>query len=129
MKKNILVVDDDFAEVEELKELLEKNGYAVSTATSGEECLEKAAQGLPDLILLDVILSGAGGLSVCNRLKEGDKTRNIPVIMVTGLFGESIQKEGLRSGAEYIISKPFDPADLLWEIGDVLQKKSDMASA
>jgi len=129
MKKKILVVDDDFDMVEEIRSLLVKAGYSVITAASGDECLKKAADDIPDLILLDVILSGAGGISVCSRLKEDDKTKDIPVIMVTGLLGESIQKKGHKSGADYVLSKPFDPADLLWEVGDVLEKKNDAKAA
>jgi DNA-binding response OmpR family regulator len=49
--------------------------------------------------------------------------------MVTGLSGDSIQKQGHKSGAEYVISKPFDPADILWEIDDVLKKKGDARAA
>lgn len=122
MNKHILVVDDDFATVKELAELLEKHDYSVSVATSGEECLKKVSEQAPDLILLDVILAGEGGISVCHHLKEDPKTKDIPVIMVTGLIGDSIQQAGHKSGATYIISKPFDPSDLLWEIGDVLKK-------
>lgn len=123
MKKNILVVDDDFVAVRELKELLENHGYSVSVASSGDECLEKASEKAPSLILLDVILAGAGGISVCHRLKESPRTKEIPIIMVTGLIGDSIQETGHRSGAEYVINKPYDPADLLWAVEDVMQKK------
>ena len=123
MERKILVVDDEPAAAEMLKMRLEKNGYAVIVAGSGEECLEKAAKENPDLILLDVLLPGAGGLLTCERLKNNAKTKGIPVIMVTALFGDSIKEKGLEVGAKYLISKPYDPQDLLWEIEDVLKKK------
>ena len=123
MTKKILVVDDEPNAVEMLKIRLEKNGYTVISAGSGEECLEKAAKENPDLILLDMLLPGAGGLLTCERLKENAETKEIPVIMVTALFGNFIRKKGLEVGAKYLISKPYDPKDLLWEIEDVLKKK------
>ena len=123
MGKKILVVDDERDALEVLKIRLETIGYTVVNAISGEECLEKAAKENPDLILLDVLLPGAGGFLTCERLKENAKTKDIPVIMLTGLIGKSVKDRGLESGAKYLISKPYDPADLLWVIEDALKKK------
>lgn len=121
-KKKILVVDDEPTMVKLLRDILENEGYAVIEASSGEECLEKAVKKLPDLILLDVMLTGPSGLSICKRLKDDALTKDIPVILVTALLGESIQAKGAESGAAYVISKPYDPADLLWEIEDAIKK-------
>lgn len=123
MAKKILVVDDEPSMVRLLRDILENEGYTVIEASSGEECLKKAAGKKPDLILLDVMLAGSSGLSICKRLKDNAATKDIPVILVTALLGESIQEKGMESGAAYVISKPYDPADLLWEIEDAIKKR------
>lgn len=122
MAKKILVVDDEPAMVRMLRNVLEERGYAVIEASRGEECLEKAIKKAPDLILLDVMLPGPSGLSICKRLKDNAVTKDIPVILVTALLGESIQEKGMESGAAYVISKPYDTADLLWQIEDAIKK-------
>ena len=123
MGAKILVVDDEHDALKIIRIRLEKNGYTVITASSGEECIEKAAEEKPNVILLDVLLPGKGGFEVCKVLKGNVKTKDIPIIMVTGLLGEPVQRQGKECGADYLISKPFDPEDLLWEIEDVLKKK------
>lgn len=123
MPAKILVVDDERDMLTLLKIRLEKSGYTIITASTGDECIEKAVGEKPDLILLDVLLSGQSGFVTCESLKKNAETKNIPVIMVTALLGESAQQRGLESGAKYLISKPFDPDDLLWEIGDALKGK------
>jgi len=123
MGAKILVVDDEHDVLKMLSVRLEKNGYSVITAPDGDECMEKAAEERPDLILLDVLLSGQSGFEVCKKLKENIRTKDIPVILITALIGESAQEHGLECGAEYLISKPFDPSDLLWEIEDALKKR------
>ncbi|MCX5677579.1 MAG: response regulator [Candidatus Omnitrophica bacterium] len=122
MAKKILVVDDEPGMVRLLRDILEDEGYAVIEASNGEECLEKAAKKIPDLILLDVMLTGPSGLSICKRLKDNAVTKDIPIILVTALLGEGIQEKGAESGAAYVISKPYDSNDLLWEIEDAIKK-------
>ena len=124
MGTKILIVDDERDMLKMLRIRLEKNGYSIITASNGEECIEKAAEEKPDAILLDVLLSGQSGFEVSKLLKANIKTKDIPIIMVTALLGESVQRQGIECGAEYLISKPFDPNDLLWEIEDVLKKSS-----
>ena len=72
--------------------------------------------------MLDVLLSGLDGFKICELLKGNAKTKDIPVVMLTALIGESARERGLESGAKYLISKPYDPADLLWIIEDALKK-------
>lgn len=123
MREKILVVDDEPYMIQEITRRLGKNDYRVISATSGEEGVEKAAREKPDLILLDVVMPGRGGFGICKALKEGPETKDIPVVMVTSLFGESAKEAGRESGAAHVISKPFDPTDLLWIIEDVLKRK------
>jgi DNA-binding response OmpR family regulator len=109
--------------IREVRRRLEKNGYTVISAASGEDGIKKAVEEKPDLILLDVVMSGRSGFGICKLLKENVETKDIPVIMVTSLFGKSAVEKGVESGAAYLISKPFDPADLIWQIEDVLKNK------
>lgn len=122
MSKKILAVDDELDTLKTLKIRLETSGYEVISAVSGEECLEKAIEKKPDLILLDVLLPQLNGFRTCKLLKESAETKDIPVIVLTALIGESAKERGLESGAKYLISKPYDPADLLWVIEDALKK-------
>ncbi|MFA6320634.1 MAG: response regulator [Candidatus Omnitrophota bacterium] len=123
MAKKILIIDDEPDMLEILKFRLEKNGYKITTASSGEEGLKKAEKVNPDLILLDILLPGMSGLEVVKRMKKNRATKNIPIIMVTALISRDVKTEGLNNGAEYLISKPFDPAELLAEIKNVIEGK------
>ena len=122
MAKKILVVDDEPYMLEILQARLESNGYSVITAINGEDCLKKAGEDKPDLVLMDILLPGMSGFEVAKRLKENDLTKNIPIIMVTALIGEDAIAKGLKSGATYFISKPFDSQELLTEIKTVIEK-------
>lgn len=123
MAKKILIVDDEPDALKMMVARIKASGYEAITAGDEEECLKKAVAEKPDLILLDVLLPGMGGFGVCKSLKADPKTKDIPVIMVTALLGGTATKKALESGAEYLITKPFDAADLLWEIEDALKKK------
>lgn len=120
MTKKILVVDDEPDMVTMLKLRLEKDGYEVVTASTGEECLKAAKDENPDLVLLDILLPGMSGLEVSKRLKKDKITKNIPIIMVTALIGKDAEAKAMERGADYFISKPFDPEELSAKIKRVL---------
>ena len=122
MEKMILLVDDEPDMLEMLGLRLKKIGYKVITATTGEECLQKAEEKYPDLILLDILLPGMSGFEVARQLKVKKMTRDIPIIMVTALIGKGAETKGKEHGADYFISKPFDPEDLLSKIKTILEK-------
>lgn len=128
MGKKILIVDDeqDIREVLELR--LEIAGYNVITATDGKSCLRKAKEEKPDLILLDVMMPGINGFEVCKLLKENDKTKHIPVVMLTVLAQEKDLSKGLEKGASCFISKPFNIVDLLVEVKALMGKESKRKS-
>ena len=109
MDTTILLVDDEPDMLEMLELRLKKFGYKVITAITGEECLQKVEAKYPDLILLDILLPGLSGFEVVRQLKAKKITRDIPVIMVTALIGKDAETKGLERGADYFISKPFDP--------------------
>lgn len=121
-KENILIVDDEEDVLELLRFNLEKNGYKIDTAVSGEEALAKSRAKLPDLIILDLMLPGIDGLEVCKKLKSDSKTQNIPVIMLTAKSEEADIVTGLELGAEDYITKPFSPKVLTARVRRIFQR-------
>lgn len=124
-KANILVVEDEAEILELLVYNLEKEGYSVRPATSGEEALRLARQQPPDLTLLDLMLPGIDGLEVCKALKADSSTRNIPVIMLTARSEEADIVTGLELGADDYITKPFSRRVLLARVKAVLRRVSE----
>ncbi len=104
----IMVVDDTEANVDILVETL-GDTYDVSVALDGITALEDISENNPDLILLDIMMPGMDGYEVCKRLKEDEKTKNIPVIFLTALTEEHNEEKGLKLGAVDYITKPFNP--------------------
>jgi CheY-like chemotaxis protein len=112
----ILVVDDEPDIVNLVSRILEKAGYWVSSASTGDEALQVVTTEDPDLILLDLVMPGRSGLEVCQILKTQPKTRNIPVIMFTALGREVDRKLSSSAGADAHFMKPFKRATLLTEL-------------
>jgi DNA-binding response OmpR family regulator len=123
MAKKILIVDDDPIILRLLASRLKNSGYDVVNAIDGESGLKKAIAKKPDLVLLDIIMPGLNGFEVCKRLKENDKTKDIPVIMLTALAGEKDLSKSLEEGADCFITKPFSAVDLLHVIKTAMQDK------
>ena len=116
--KKILVVDDEPDILEFLEVILEDEGYRVAVANKGEY-LEKLDNGnLPDLILLDVLLSGQDGREIVKRLKGQERTKDIPVIMFSA--HPSAERTARKAGAEDFLAKPFDVDILLAKIAKYL---------
>ncbi len=114
MPRRILVVDDDTFILDALQELLNYSGYDVDTTPKGDEVFSKIEEYHPDLILLDIMLSGRDGRDICKMLKSNDQTKSIPVIMVSA---HPSAPEAIRDvGANDIVSKPFDIHNLLEKI-------------
>ncbi len=118
----ILIVDDEEDVLELVRYNLDKNGYKVETAATGEQALAKARAKLPDLIILDLMLPGIDGLDVCKKLKNDTKTQNIPVIMLTAKGEETDIVIGLELGADDYITKPFSPKVLIARVRRILQR-------
>jgi diguanylate cyclase (GGDEF)-like protein len=107
-RARILVVDDQPANIQILAEALQQTQFDVLIANNGMKALQIAQESnKPDLILLDVMMSGLDGFEVCRRLKSDATTRNIPVIFVTAKNNASDEEKGLSIGAVDYISKPF----------------------
>src|SRR5258708_11301154 len=110
--QQILVVDDDPDILDALQCVLEDAGYSVITCKDGVYAEELAGEAnLPKLIILDVLLSGRDGREICRKLKTNERTKRIPIVMISAQ--PSAQKSVLASGANTFIPKPFDITNLL----------------
>lgn len=121
-KHRILVVDDETDIVELLKFNLEKEGYQVLTAVTGEAAINVARNKLPDLILLDLMLPGIDGMEVCRILKRDPETAVIPIIMLTARTEDIDMVAGLELGAVDYVTKPFSPKVLVARIRAVFRR-------
>lgn len=109
MKKRILVVDDSPAILDVIVLALQAEGYEVSTSLTGA-CFRQMQHNLPDLILLDVLLSGEDGGEICQRLKSDEQTRRIPVILISAHTG--LPETARGCGADGFLVKPFHLTNL-----------------
>jgi len=108
MSIRVLVVDDNFVNVKLLEELLKSASYEVATAMSGEAALEKVVQSRPDIVLLDVMMPDMDGYEVCRRIRQNEKTAQLPVIMISALDKPGDREMGLAAGANDFLSKPIE---------------------
>ena len=122
MAKRILLADDEPDTIILVQERLKGAGYEVVTACTGEEVLEKVREALPNLILLDVVMPGMNGYRVCRRLKDDPLTKGIPVILFTALQKNDLLQTAQASGADMVISKPFEAEELLRIIRQFLKE-------
>jgi two-component system phosphate regulon response regulator PhoB len=120
--KVVLVVEDEESILELLRYNLDKAGFTVIPAGSGEDGLALARRRRPDLILLDLMLPGMDGLEVCRLLKRSRETENIPVVMLTARGEEADIVAGLELGADDYLTKPFSPRVLLAHIRATLRR-------
>lgn len=111
MNKKILVVDDDIAILEVIKIILEDNGYDVITTSQSNNILPFVKSNLPDAVLLDFLMPGANGTSVTQQLKKDDKTKDIPIIMVSA--NHDLSQTAKEADVDGFLEKPFDIEDLL----------------
>ena len=122
-KSTIVVVEDEEDIYEVVRYNLEKEGFHVHGAFSGEIAHKKITAHQPDLVLLDLMLPGISGLDLCRKLKQQDDTRQIPIIMVTAKTEDSDIVAGLELGAEDYITKPFSPRVLIARVRSVLRRQ------
>jgi len=125
MEKNgtVLVVDDTRFNVEFMADCLNLAGYDVLKAYSGEEALEIVDKAMPDLILLDIILPGIDGYTVTERLKNNEKTRIVPIVLVTSLDALEDKVKGLEAGADDFLTKPVNQVELVARIRSLIKLK------
>lgn len=129
----ILIVDDDPNIIFLIKTTLSKEPkYLIDSAESGEAALEKIEADMPDIVLLDVMMPGISGFDVCRKIKQNDKTKFIPVIIITSRRGMEDKLRGMKIGANDYITKPFNPEELRARVQAQLRIKdleSELASS
>ncbi len=121
MTQTILVVDDDLDTLTLIGLTLQRRGFTVLKAQSGPEALEKLQAGLPDLMILDVMMPNMDGYEVCRAVKADPRTAHLPIVMLTAKAQTASQLEGFRAGAVDYITKPVHPQDLVARIASVLE--------
>jgi two-component system, OmpR family, response regulator len=119
MARRILVVEDESAIADSIAHVLTREGFEVRTAEEGEAALHLAEEFGPDLVLLDLMLPGLGGLDVCRLLRARS---TVPIIMLTAKAEEVDRVVGLEMGADDYMSKPFEPRELVARIQSVLRR-------
>lgn len=112
MNSIILIVDDNAASLQTLETILDDEAYTLKMASDGPQALAQAEALHPDLILLDVMMPGMDGFEVCRRLRATPGLAEVPIIMLTALDDNASRLEGIQSGADDFISKPFDRQEL-----------------
>lgn len=118
--EKILVVDDDARLRGLLQRFLEEQGYAVKAVADGEQMDRALSREIYSLMVLDLMLPGEDGLSICRRLREGQN--DMPIIMLTAKGDDGERIEGLDSGADDYLAKPFNPKELSARIRAVLRR-------
>ena len=124
MAATILVVEDEPAIQELITYNLQLAGHRVVCAETGEQAFSLIKHELPDLILLDWMLPGASGVDVARRLRAGERTKLVPIIMLTTRTDERDKLLGLETGADDYITKPFSPRELIARIKAVLRRRA-----
>ncbi len=118
----ILAIEDDPAILDLLRVNLELAGYEVVMATDGVQGQAMALQVLPDLIVMDLMLPQVDGLTVCQRLRREERTRDIPVLMLTALSQTQDKVEGFNAGADDYLVKPFEIQEFLVRVRALLRR-------
>ena len=119
-RKHILLVEDDESILFGLQDILEGEGYQISTASNGIDGLKLAAEKSIDLLVLDIMLPGMNGLEICKRIKKEKLT--LPIVMLTAKSSEMDKISGLDYGADDYITKPFSLSELLARIRAILRR-------
>jgi two-component system response regulator RpaA len=115
-QQDVLVVEDDAAVNSLVGAYVELAGFNYRPALDGGTAIHEATQRVPSLVVLDLMLPDTDGFEVCRRLKQDQRTADVPVVMLTALNDESSRRRGLECGAAEYLTKPFDPDHLLEKI-------------
>ena len=118
----VLVIEDEESLLNNLADKLRSEGFTVSTSADGENGLEMIRQETPDLIVLDIMLPGLDGLSICRMVRHDTATAHIPIIMLTARGTEVDKIVGLESGADDYVVKPFGLGEFLARVRAVLRR-------
>lgn len=127
-KLHLVIIEDEEHIAELIKYNFEENGYIVHVANNGREGLNLVQEIMPDVTLLDIMIPELDGIEVCRRLKQNEKTRDLPVIMLTAKGSEMDKVLGLEIGADDYLTKPFSVRELLARAKAVLRRTQHQTS-
>jgi diguanylate cyclase (GGDEF)-like protein len=119
----ILLVDDIPDNIRVLGKILKEEGYSFAIATNGKETFDMLEQKIPDLILLDIMLPDSDGFEICKKLKENERTKDIPVIFLTAMTELEDKIRGFNAGAVDYITKPFEEAEVIARVSNHVRLK------
>lgn len=121
-QKKVMIADDDPGILDAVEAMLEYGGYEVSSTSNGATVLEMR-DNFPDLLLLDIWMSGTDGRDVCKKLKQEERSRHMPIIMISA--STELEKSAKEAGADDFLEKPFDMEELLQKIDACLSKQGN----
>ena len=121
VRKNVLVVEDEANILLSLTFVLEREGYDVRSATTGQDGLALMERARPDLVILDLMLPDISGYEVCRRARRDPRLAATPILVLTARAQEAERQRGLEMGATEYVTKPFRVADLLARVARLLE--------
>jgi signal transduction histidine kinase len=116
----ILIVEDSPTQAEQLRYLLEQHSYHVTVASNGKLALDRLAEYTPAMVISDIVMPEMSGFELCTRIKAEERTRGIPVILLTSLSNKEEVLEGLACGADLFITKPYIEKNLLAQVQQII---------
>jgi len=122
--QTVLVVDDEPMARALLRLMLVRAGFNVMEAEDGFDALEKVRINRPDIVLLDVMMPGMDGFTVCETIREDAETADLPVIMFSAKTDLNSINQGLRAGADVYLTKPISPEELTRHVREVLNRQN-----
>jgi DNA-binding response OmpR family regulator len=118
----VLIVDDERKNRDLLEVMLGGQGYELATVTCGEDALARIAELVPDIILLDVMMPGLDGYRVAATLRADPATAHVPIVLLTALDDRNSRAHGLNAGADDVLTKPVNGAELRLKVRSLLQR-------
>jgi twitching motility two-component system response regulator PilH len=118
----ILLVEDNLSQQTMIAELLKNHGLVVTVVDDGVQAIEEIHKAKPDLVILDIVMPKMNGYEVCRRIKNDQKTKEIPVIMCSSKGEDFDRLWGLKNGADAYVVKPFQPMELIGTIKQLLRR-------
>lgn len=125
----VLIIDDEKDLIELVRYNLEREGFDVLAATDGRSGYSLATEQQPDVVVLDLMMPGMGGLEVCRLLRANSRTGHLPIIILTALAAEADRIVGLEIGADDYVTKPFSPRELVARVKAVLRRMTAQLDA
>jgi len=123
MTKKVLIVDDTISTVNLFKEILKIGGFSPLAAYNGIEALEIVRNQHVDCIILDVMMPGIDGISVCKSIRQNPKTKHIPIAIITAYYDDLIERRSFQAGANAFLKKPIDHEDLLEVVSELAESQ------